>query len=1237
MSVYRIYVEKKPEFAVEASSLIGDIKSALGLEELEGLRVINRYDAQGMSKEDFDLATPVVFSEPAVDYTYDHLPQLRDNDFVFAVEYLPGQFDQRADSCAQCISLLTGGKRPSIRSARIYIVTGNLSDEQVAQIKSYMINPVESREAGLEPFETLDIKYAIPTTVETIDGFIYSTDDDLKDMLGELGLAMDLDDIRFCRDYFRDTEKRNPTITEIRMIDTYWSDHCRHTTFSTIIDNVNIQSDYIADTFADYINTRKDLYAGRTDKPITLMDLACIGAKQLKKAGLLKDLDESEEINACSVKIKVDVDGTQEDWLLMFKNETHNHPTEIEPFGGAATCLGGAIRDPLSGRSYVYQAMRVTGAGNPLVPVEDTIPGKLPQRKIVVGAANGYSSYGNQIGLATGMVNEIYHPGYVAKRMEIGAVIGAAPAANVRRERPAPGDIVILLGGKTGRDGCGGATGSSKSHTLHSLESCGAEVQKGNAPEERKLQRLFRNPEVTSMIKRCNDFGAGGVSVAIGELADGLQINLDAVPKKYDGLDGTELAISESQERMAVVIARSDLEKFMAEADKENLEATLVAEVTAEPRLEMHWNGNTIVSLSREFLNSNGAEKHTDINIATPIFDTVAETEDSADRWGAMISNLNICSQKGLVERFDSTIGAGSVLMPYGGKFQDTPSQAMAAKIPVLHGQTKTTSVMAWGFDPYLSSISPYHGAVSAVVSSVAKVVATGGKYEQCWLTFQEYFERTKNDPDRWGQPLSALLGAYKAQIALGCGSIGGKDSMSGTFEEIDVPPTLVSFAVSMSTSDKVVSQEFKKTGSKVILIKPKYDENKLIDFDSLKEVFKKVEALIDEGKVLSCWAVSFGGVSEAIAKMAFGNRIGFKFTDDVSADELYRACYGAFVIELAQDVQTEERVIGVTIEDYLVINNNYNVNLTGLYKQWADKLEPVYPVHVKEPTSKPEKYSFTATDRLSPAIKTAKPRVLIPVFPGTNCEYDTARVFERAGAQVDTMVIRNLNMSAIKESVEAMEAKIRQSQIIMLPGGFSGGDEPEGSAKFIVSFLRNPRLKDAVHELLQKRDGLMLGICNGFQALIKLGLVPYGEIVDMRPDSPTLTFNKIARHQSKMVNTRIASNKSPWLYGCNVGDIHNVAISHGEGRFVASAEEISKLAKNGQIATQYVDFDGEPTFDIQCNPNTSFEAIEGITSPDGRVLGKMGHSERIGTDIAKNVCGNKDQKIFESGVNYFK
>ena len=1237
MSVYRIYVEKKPEFAVEANSLIGGIKSALGLENLTGLRVINRYDAEGLSREDFDLAAPVVFSEPAVDVTYDHLPAVKADEFVFAVEYLPGQFDQRADSCAQCISLLTGGKRPTIKSARIYIVSGKLTEAELDQIKHYMINPVESREASLDCFDTLDIKYTIPTTVKTVEGFIYSTDDDLKFMLTDLGLAMDFDDIKFCQDYFKNVEKRNPTITEIRMIDTYWSDHCRHTTFSTIVDNVSIDSDYIAATFADYINTRKDLYAGRTDKPVTLMDLACIGAKQLKKAGLLKDLDESEEINACSVKITVDVDGNPEEWLLMFKNETHNHPTEIEPFGGAATCLGGAIRDPLSGRSYVYQAMRVTGAGNPLVPVEDTITGKLPQRKIVVGAANGYSSYGNQIGLATGHVHEIYHPGYVAKRMEIGAVVGAAPAENVRRERPEPEDIVILLGGRTGRDGCGGATGSSKSHNLHSLENCGAEVQKGNAPEERKLQRLFRNPEVTSMIKRCNDFGAGGVSVAIGELADGLSINLDAVTKKYDGLDGTELAISESQERMAVVIAKSDLEKFMAEAAKENLEATMVARVTAEPRLKMNWCGNTIVDLTREFLNSNGAEKHTDISIPAPVFATESNDADTADRWESMISNLNICSQKGLIERFDSTIGANTVLMPFGGKYQNTPTQAMAAKLPVLHGNTKTTSIMGWGYDPYLSSVSPYHGAMSAVVESIAKVIATGGTYEKCWLTFQEYFERTQNDPERWGKPMSALLGAYKAQIELGCGSIGGKDSMSGTFEEIDVPPTLVSFAVSVTDADKVVSQEFKKAGSKVILIKPEYDDNKLVNFDSLKAVFEKVEKLIAEGKVLSCWAVSYGGVSEAVAKMAFGNKIGFKFTDKLTAEELYRACYGAFVIELAEGVDTDERVIGETTESYEIKSDNYTISLDKLQTLWEGKLEPVYPVHVKEPAEKPEKYSYKADKRVAPAIKVAKPKVLIPVFPGTNCEYDTARAFEKAGAEADIFVVRNLTEQAIKESVDAMEKKIKESQIVMLPGGFSGGDEPDGSGKFIVSFLRNPRLTDAIHDLLKNRDGLMLGICNGFQALIKLGLVPYGEIRDMRDDSPTLTFNTIARHQSKMVNTRIASNKSPWLAGCEVGDIHSVAISHGEGRFVATAEEIAQLAANGQIATQYVDFDGEPTFDIHCNPNTSFQAIEGITSPDGRVLGKMGHSERKGCCVSKNVPGEKDQKIFESGVAYFK
>ena len=1235
MSVYRIYVEKKPEFAVEAKSLAADIRSALGI-ELGEVRIINRYDAEGLSEEDFKAAIPVVFSEPAVDVTYDHMPELKEGEAVIAAEYLPGQFDQRADSCAQCISLLRGGKRPTVKSAKVYIFGGALDEKQLAEIKHYIINPVESREAKLDRFETLDVAYAIPTTVKTIEGFIAKSEDELKDMIAEMGLAMDLDDIKFCQAYFRNDEKRDPTITEIRMIDTYWSDHCRHTTFSTIIDNADISAPYIKDTYNEYLSARADLYAGRSDKPQTLMDLAVIGAKQLKKAGLLKDLDESEEINACSVKITVDVDGKDEDWLLMFKNETHNHPTEIEPFGGAATCLGGAIRDPLSGRSYVYQAMRVTGATNPLVPVEDTIEGKLPQRKITVGAANGYSSYGNQIGLATGHVAEVYHPGYVAKRMEIGAVVGAAPASNVRRERPAPGDIVILLGGKTGRDGCGGATGSSKSHTLHSLESCGAEVQKGNAPEERKLQRLFRNPEVTSMIKRCNDFGAGGVSVAIGELTDGLLINLDAVTKKYDGLDGTELAISESQERMAVVIAKEDAEKFMAEAAKENLEATLVAVVKEEPRLRMNWCGNIIVDLSREFLNSNGAEKHTTVEVGAPLIGNEDAGEDTADRWDAMISNLNVCSQKGLVERFDATIGAGTVLMPYGGKYQNTPNQAMAAKIPVLKGETTTASVMGWGYNPYLSSQSPYHGAMSAVVESVAKVVAAGGTYEKCWLTFQEYFERTQNDPERWGKPFAALLGAYKAQCELGCAAIGGKDSMSGTFEEIDVPPTLVSFAVSVANAKNIISDEFKKAGSKVALIAPEYDGNKLVNFDSLKSVFKKVEQLIAEGKVLSCWAVSFGGVSEAVAKMAFGNKIGFKFTEKLTAAELFRPCYGAFVIELADGAETDMKIIGETTAEYK-IDNGYVIDGEHLEKLWEEKLEPVFPTQVKKPDYEPKTYSYEAKERKSPAIKVAKPRVLIPVFPGTNCEYDTARAFEKAGAEADIFVIQNLSGEMIEASVKAMEEKIKQAQIVMLPGGFSGGDEPDGSGKFIVSFLRNPRLTDAIHDLLKNRDGLMLGICNGFQALIKLGLVPYGEITPMKNDSPTLTFNTIARHQSKMVNTRIASNKSPWLASCNVGDIHNVAISHGEGRFVATAEEIAAMAANGQIATQYVDFDGKPTLDIQCNPNTSIDAIEGITSPDGRVFGKMGHSERKGCCVCKNVPGEKDQQIFENGVKYFK
>ena len=1234
MSVFRIYVEKKPEFAVEAQSVLNDVQTALRL-SISGIRILNRYDADNLSQEDFEAAVNTVFSEPAVDVTYTELPKLSGSERVFAVEYLPGQFDQRADSCEQCIQILRQGERCRVKNARVYIISGNITDAEFDKLKSYLINPVESREASLETFKTLDTKYDIPTTVEELEGFIMLNDAGLNAFIEKFGLAMDFDDIKFCQDYFRNTEKRNPTITEIRMIDTYWSDHCRHTTFLTNVKNVDIKTPYIKETYDMYLNVRKEL--GREEKPVTLMDIATLAAKKLKADGLMPDLDESEEINACSVKIKVDIDGELEDWILMFKNETHNHPTEIEPFGGAATCLGGAIRDPLSGRSYVYQAMRVTGAANPLVPVEDTINGKLPQRKITVGAANGYSSYGNQIGLATGHVSEIYHPGYVAKRLEIGAVVGAAPAENIRREAPVPGDVVVLLGGKTGRDGCGGATGSSKSHTLESLEHCGAEVQKGNPPEERKLQRLFRNPEVTKMIKRCNDFGAGGVSVAIGELTDGLVINLNAVPKKYDGLDGTEIAISESQERMAVVIAPEDLDKFMEEAKKENLEATLVADVVEEPRLKMNWNGNTIVDLSREFLNSNGASKYTDITIEEPTNESKVEITDCADSWTELMANLNVCSQKGLVEKFDSTIGAGTVLMPYGGVYQLTPSQAMAAKIPVLNGETNTCSIMGWGYNPVIAEKSPYHGAMTAVIESIAKVVAAGGSYKKCWLTFQEYFERTQNDPKRWGKPLAALLGAFKTQLEMGCGAIGGKDSMSGTFEQIDVPPTLVSFAVSTAKADKVISTEFKSADSQVIMITPEYDANGLPDFNSIKTVFDEVEEIIADGRAKAVWTIGYGGVAEGIAKMCFGNKLGFEFTSKLSAQQLFKPCYGAFIIELDDAAKQSENVIGVTKSEYKIMNFDYSINLDALQRTWEGKLESVFPCRIKTTETTPEAYVYPSTKRLAPAIKAAQPRVLIPVFPGTNCEYDTARAFEKAGAIAETIVIRNLSAGDIESSVEQVEKAIKNSQIIMIPGGFSGGDEPEGSGKFITAFFRNPKIKDAVHELLKNRDGLMLGICNGFQALIKLGLVPYGEIVDMTDESPTLTFNTIARHQSMMVNTRIASNKSPWLYGCEVGDIHTIPISHGEGRFVAPLSLIQRLANNGQIATQYVDMDGKPTMDIRYNPNTSIDAIEGITSPDGRVFGKMGHSERKGSFICKNVQGNKDQKIFESGVAYFK
>ncbi|WP_415934574.1 phosphoribosylformylglycinamidine synthase [Ruminococcus champanellensis] len=1234
MSVFRIYVEKKPEFAVEAQSLLSDIRTALRL-DITSIRVINRYDADKITKEDFQLSVSTVFSEPAVDVTYDTLPRLANTERIFAVEYLPGQFDQRADSCEQCIQILTQKDRCRVRNARVYIIAGNLTDQEFDRLKAYIINPVESREASLNLVSSLDSNYEIPTTVETLKGFCELSEAGLADFIKQYGLAMDLDDIKFCQAYFKDTERRDPTITEIRMIDTYWSDHCRHTTFSTNIQDVQILAPYIQDTYDEYLRIRREL--GRAEKPLTLMDMATLAVRKLKADGKLPDLDESEEINACSVKIKVDTENGDEDWILMFKNETHNHPTEIEPFGGAATCLGGAIRDPLSGRSYVYQAMRVTGAANPLVPVEDTITGKLPQRKITVGAANGYSSYGNQIGLATGHVAEIYHPGYVAKRMEIGAVIGAAPAENIRREAPVPGDVVILLGGKTGRDGCGGATGSSKSHTLESLEHCGAEVQKGNPPVERKLQRLFRNPEVTRMIKRCNDFGAGGVSVAIGELTDGLLINLNAVPKKYDGLDGTEIAISESQERMAVVIAKEDLSRFLAEARRENLEATMVADVTDNRRLEMVWNGKTIVNLSRDFLNSNGAPKYTDIEVPDPATEIPNMLEDTPDGWEALMSNLNVCSQKGLVEKFDSTIGAGTVLMPFGGKYQLTPNQAMAAKIPVLKGETNTCSLMGWGFNPVISEKSPYHGAMMAVVESIAKIVAAGGTYHKCWLTFQEYFERTQNNPVRWGKPFAALLGAFRAQLEMGCAAIGGKDSMSGTFENIDVPPTLVSFAVCTADSRKVISPEFKAAGHTVIRIAPEYDGNGLPVFDSVKQCFDQIESMIDSGRACAVWSVAGGGVAEGIAKMCFGNHIGFEFSRKLSDTILFKPWYGSFIVELTGEAGYGEEIIGRTMPDYRIYGEGYTMQAEALQKAWESKLESVFPCRIKTEFATIESYSYETKSRKSPAIKAARPRVLIPVFPGTNCEYDTARVFERAGADVNVMVIRNLSASDIEASVAAVAAQMKQSQIVMLPGGFSGGDEPDGSGKFITAFFRNPRIKNEVHALLQQRDGLMLGICNGFQALIKLGLVPFGEIVDMTEDSPTLTFNTIARHQSMMVTTRIASDKSPWLAGCKVGDLHTVAMSHGEGRFVASDALIRRMANNGQIATQYVDEYGKPTMDIRYNPNTSIDAIEGITSPDGRVLGKMGHSERIGRDICKNVCGNKDQLIFQSGVNYFK
>lgn len=1263
-AVRRIFVEKKPGFNIEAQGLLNDLTENLGIKGLTGLRIINRYDISGLTDEEYVASRNIIFAEPPLDWVYDDRLEISPNDWVFAMEYLPGQYDQRADSAAQCVQILTQHERPNIASAKVIVLTGQITEEDLKNIKNYCINPVESREASLEKPTSLEFEADIPPDVEILEGFIDKTSAELKAFFDDAGLAMSFEDLAFCQSYFRDTEKRNPTITEIRVIDTYWSDHCRHTTFFTKLESVTIdEGNYfvpINTAYEDYLRTRDEVYGEKLPyKDVCLMDLAILGAKELKKKGLLQDLDESDEINACSIVVNVDIDGQEEEWLVMFKNETHNHPTEIEPFGGAATCLGGAIRDPLSGRTYVYQAMRVTGSADPRTKVEDTLPGKLPQRKITTGAAAGYSSYGNQIGLATGQVTEIYDEDFVAKRMEIGAVIAAAPRANVIRKTPEPGDVVVLVGGRTGRDGCGGATGSSKEHTEESLVACGAEVQKGNPPTERKIQRLFRNSKVSTMIKRCNDFGAGGVSVAIGELTDGLVINLDAVPKKYEGLDGTELAISESQERMAVVIAAENFNAFVKYAQEENLEASLVAQVKAEPRLIMKWRDQPIVDISREFLNTNGVKQHADVKVNLPdarknyfkrlpeVLEQNLTLNDKAaaltNAWMANLQDLNVCSQKGLVERFDSTIGANTVLMPFGGRYQATPAEGMVAKIPVESGETHTATVMAYGYNPQLAKWSPFHGALYAVVEAVTKIAALGGDYRKVRLTLQEYFEKLGHDPEKWGKPFSALLGAYYAQKELEIPAIGGKDSMSGTFMDLHVPPTLVAFAVNVMKYENVVSQEFKKTGSQVVLVPAIRDSNELPDFKALRQNYSKIHELIQSGKVLASYSVRMGGLAAAISKMTFGNRIGLTFSKPVEIEKMFSCDYGSIVLEIGETVNLEEafgnvyyQLLGYTQKNPMITLNDVEIPIDTAYEAWEKPLEKIFPTKTeKVATPQTIRYSHRNTHR--PSTKIAKPRIFIPIFPGTNCEYDSAKAFIKAGGAVDTLVIRNLTAGDVEQSILQMVKKIEQSQIVMLPGGFSAGDEPDGSGKFIATMFRNPLIKEAVMQLLYQRDGLMLGICNGFQALIKLGLVPYGEIVDLTEDSPTLTYNKIGRHVSGMVQTKVTSILSPWFSGVELGDIHSIAVSHGEGRFVAKPEVIQKLITNGQVATQYVDLEGNPSNDVLYTPNGSYEAIEGITSPDGRVLGKMGHSERIGEGVAINISGNKYQPLFEGGVNYFR
>lgn len=1262
-SVRRILVEKKQGFDLEAKHLKFDLEESLNIDTIENLRILNRYDIEKIEDEVYEKAINTVFSEPNTDDVYKEYVELSKEDRVFAIEYLPGQYDQRGDWASQCIQIINEGIRPIINTAKVVILTGNITDEQFKQIKSYCINPVDSREAILEKPETLEVDTEIPTSVDILEEFINLEENQLKDLMKALGLAMTFDDLLHVQKYFKQIENRNPTITEIKVLDTYWSDHCRHTTFMTKIEDIVIEeskyTDVVKEAYDLYLQSRKNVY-GETNRDVCLMDIATIAMKELRKIGKLEDLDVSEEINACSINVDVEIDGKKEEYLVMFKNETHNHPTEIEPFGGAATCLGGAIRDPLSGRSYVYQAMRVTGSADPRTSLEDTLEGKLMQKKITTQAANGYSSYGNQIGLSTGQVTELYDEDFVAKRMEIGAVIAAAPKENVIRETPESGDVVILLGGKTGRDGCGGATGSSKEHSEESLFTCSAEVQKGDAPNERKIQRFFRNKEVSQMIKRCNDFGAGGVCVAIGEIAESIDINLDVIPKKYEGLDGTELAISESQERMAVVIKKENIEKFINMAREENLEATYVADVTDSKRVRMFWNGKVIVDMARDFIETNGVKQTTkvrvkaidDIKINNKVkenkFEVVDKEISLKDKFVETMTDLNVCSQKGLVEKFDNTIGGNTVLSPFGGKYQATPTQGMVAKIPVLNGETDTSTIMTYGYNPKIGKYSPFHGALYAVVESVCKVVAIGGNFSSIRLTLQEYFEKLGISEVKWGKPFSALLGAYYAQNKLGIPAIGGKDSMSGTFKDIDVPPTLVSFAVDTVDAKQVLSPEFKNSNSTVIMLSTKVLENKVIDFEELKKNLSKVTELIKAEKVSSAYSIGYGGVCEAICKMSFGNKIGFKFNEHIEIDEsiLFGASYGNIILELKDDTKEvleslkgyNYKILGNTIKEKSIFIKNEEIDIDFIHSKYCEVLEPIFPTKVEMIKEKIETISFiTDTKDCKSGISLASPKVFIPTFPGTNCEYDSARIFEKAGAKTSIKVFKNLTDKDIESSIDSMVEEIKSSQIIMLPGGFSAGDEPDGSGKFIATVFRNPKIAEAVNEFLTKKDGLMLGICNGFQALIKLGLVPYGKIMDIDENCPTLTYNKIGRHQAKMVKTRISSNKSPWLYGTEVGDIHSIAVSHGEGRFVADEKTLKQLIANGQIATQYVDLEGNATYDINFNPNGSTFAVEGITSIDGRILGKMGHSERIGNQVVKNIIGEKDQKIFESGVKYFK